>query len=255
MNKRNFIFYVLVLVIIGLSVILVVSKITNKIVIAHSEAIIQDALKDEKVIEVEDEFKDNLNVDGIQDGYTRISLNGMKLINANKSLNEFEILKNILEIREYIDESYHLCFRNGVFTDEEMVEIITSQIDDDNDSNLKISTSKLNEISNKIFSKEVNLSNTNYVTEDGQIDVKKVSYIKDYILKINKVYFNSESNIYDIYIDNIYPSDISKIDEYRSENVIDYMNSEIKNTYKLRVQKVDNEEYKLISLYCYNFKY
>ncbi len=255
MNKRNFIFYVLVLVIIGLSVILVVSKITNKIVIAHSEAIIQDALKDEKVIEVEDEFKDNLNVDGIQDGYTRISLNGMKLINANKSLNEFEILKNILEIREYIDESYHLCFRNGVFTDEEMVEIITSQIDDDNDSNLKISTSKLNEISNKIFSKEVNLSNTNYVTEDGQIDVKKVSYIKDYILKINKVYFNSESNIYDIYIDNIYPSDISKIDEYRSENVIDYMNSEIKNTYKLRVQKVDNGEYKLISLYCYNFKY
>ena len=44
-GKRGFIFYVLVLTVLGLSILLIVSKMTNKKVLAKSEEVIENSLK------------------------------------------------------------------------------------------------------------------------------------------------------------------------------------------------------------------
>lgn len=254
MNKRGWIFYVLVLIAIGLAVILVVTNINNKIIIASNQRIIEDALKKVNNIDIENEFNEKIDLSSTP-GYEEIKLNSNDKISINSKLKEAKIIAEILERREYINSSYKLSFKNGKIDESDKIDIISNAYFEDENGVITVDVNDLNNKSLEIFSSEIDFSKSNYSVEEGKVSVLKIHSIKNFILKINKVYKTDANGIYEVYIDSIYPSNEENLDLYKDSNVVDYMNSEIINTYKFTVKKADENNYKILAVYCYDFNY
>lgn len=255
MSKRGWIFYVLVLIAVGLSVILVVTKINNKIIIESNQKIQEDALKSVKEdLEIKDEFNNKIDLDGVV-GYEEIKINSIDKIKINSELKDATIISEILERREYINSSYKLSFKSGKFDNDDKIEILSNIYFEDEDGVITANVQDLNSKSLEIFSSEIDFDNSSYSIEEDSVSVLKIYTMKDYILKINKVYKTDANGIYEVYIDSIYPSNEANLEVYKDANVVDYMNSEILNTYKFTVKKVDEQHYNILAVYCYDFEY
>lgn len=254
MNKRKIIFFSLLLCVIGLSVILIVAKLTNKIIIAKDNMIISNALKNMEYSYLDDEFSETIDLDVLNNQYTEVNLSSNDKIRINNKIKEDGLIYKVLELREYVDYYYRLRFRNGIFEDSEMVKL--ASLDASFKDMTEIDINSLNEVSLKLFEKNIDFSNTYYEVLDGKIKKDETNFIKKYILKVNKVYaVNNEINTYDIYIDDIFPKDLEKENIYEKPEVIDYMNSDVVNTYRIRVKRLDDTNYALMGVYCYNYKY
>lgn len=254
MNKRGWIFYVLVLVAVGLAVILVVTKINNKIIIASSQRVIENSLKKVNDVEIKDEFADKIDLSGVA-GYEEVKLSANEKIDINSKLASAKIIHEILERREYVNNSYKLSFNSGKIDENDKIEILSNVYFKADDGIITISTEELNKKSQEIFGSSIDFSNSSYSISDDKVSVIEIITIKDFILKINKVYKTDAEGIYEVYIDSIYPSNESNIELYKDEKVIDYMNSEVLNTYKFTVKKIGENDYRILAVYCYDFSY
>lgn len=254
MNRRGWIFYVLVLIAVGLAVILMVTKINNKIIIASNQKVIENSLKKVNDVEVKDEFVDKIDLSGVA-GYEEIKLTSNEKIDINSKLASAKLINEILERREYVNNSYRLSFKSGKIDENDKIEIISNIYFEADDGIITVSVEDLNKKSQEIFGSNIDFSNSNYSTTDDKVSVIEIITIKEFILKINKVYKTDAEGIYEVYIDSIYPSNESNLELYKDAKVIDYMNSEILNTYKFTVKSVGKDDYRILAVYCYDFSY
>lgn len=243
-KARFLVLYGLSLLVLGLCVMLVASKITNNKILAKSEEIMQNALKNIEENEKE-VFENSIYSSEFESGYKFIKLDDNKKQEINNQILENEYINLIIQAKEYIGDNGYLNFNNGEFTDEEMTYVILSS---KNISNMQISD--LKEESINIFASGINESNINNLINEGKVNFEINTFNKESILKINKVFKND--SYYDVYIDEIYPNSPEKYDEYKLNSKIDYNSEEIVNMYKLHVEHVDNS-YKFISVESYNF--
>lgn len=233
-KARFLVLYGLTLLVLGLCVMLVAAKITNSRVLANSEERMQDALKN--IEENEKDILENLVYSNeIQDGYKLINIaeNQEEQINSNILTNS--LISLLISSKEYTDYNGYFAFNNGDFTSEEMMKIILSI---ENTYSMELLT--LKNKSDLIFGKQLNEKEISYYVDNGIVNIDKKSSNKECILKVGKVFKNDQKSSYDIFIDEIYPVNPEDYETYKQSSKIYYSEDEIVNTYKIRVNCVDN---------------
>ena len=243
-KARFMAFYVLFLLIIGLSVILVTANITNGKIAARNEEIEQNALISLKEDEEELNFRKFINQD-LSEGYEKIYLSNNEIIDINSRILNNSYINLMLEAKEFVDEDLTVNFDDGIFTSSEMLKTIIY-----NTGNKDMSIEDLNREAFKLFGNEIKFSDVNVLYENGNINIDLDVKHKDYILKFKEIHYNKVTETYDVYINSIYPDLVENIESYRSPLNLNYNQDDIIHTYKLKIQKV-GEDYRFDSIYMY----
>lgn len=243
-GKRGFIFYVLVLTVLGLSVLLVVSKMTNKKVLAKSEEVIENSLK--SIDETE-------QANNVINKYNSFKGEAVKLSNDDKiKINEDLIqtvqIDRLIDARIYVNDSYRLAFRDGKVEDEDIFTAVGKSIKDIDDEYLD--ADKINSISQKVFGKEIDFSSLGYEVLDNKVKFDDNTYCTgEYNLKIKKVLKNNETGEFFVYLDDV-ELNTNTINAFNTE----YYASDVKNTYVLSAVLNDAGEYNITGIYCIDFE-
>ena len=181
-GKRGFIFYVLVLTVLGLSVLLIVSKMTNKKVLAKSEEVIENSLKS---IDETEQANNVINKYNSFKGET-VKLSNDDKIKINEDLIQTVQIDRLIDTRIYVNDSYRLAFKDGKVEDEDIFTAVGKSIKDIDDEYLD--ADKINSISQKVFGKEINFSSLGYEVIDNKVKFDDSTYCTgEYNLKIKKV--------------------------------------------------------------------
>lgn len=244
-KARFMTFYVLFLLIVGLSVILVTANITNGKIAAKNEEIEQNALISLREDEEELNFRRFINQD-LSEGYEKIYLSNNEIIDINSKILNNSYINLMLEAKEFVDEDLTVNFDDGIFTSYEMLKTIIY-----NAGNKDISIEDLNKEALKIFGSEIKLSDVSSLYQDGKVNIDLDVKHKDYILKFKEIHYNKVTQTYDVYINSIYPDFVENIELYKNPSNLDYNQDDIIHTYKLKIQKV-GEDYRFDSIYMYN---
>lgn len=243
-GKRGFIFYVLVLTVLGLSVLLVVSKMTNKKVLAKSEEVIENSLK--SIDETE-------QANNVINKYNSFKGEAVKLSNDDKiKINEDLIqtvqIDRLIDARSYVNDSYRLAFRDGKVEDEDIFTAVGKSIKDIDDEYLD--ADKINSISQKVFGKEIDFSSLGYEVVDNKVKFDDNTYrTGEYNLKVKKVLKNNETGEFFVYLDDV-ELNTDTINAFNTE----YYASDVKNTYVLSAVLNDAGEYNITGIYCIDFE-
>lgn len=240
-RKRRFMaFYVLVLLIVGLSVVLAAIKITNDRVIAKNNEVIENALQN--IAEDEKELKFRAIFDNeFTEGYKEIKLSAQDKENINSKMLEDKSVLYMIESKEYSEDGF-FRFDNGIFSDGQMLEVAYYSQNVEN-----IGFNSLNKKIYKMFGKYIEKENVATLYENDKLLLDSNKIHNNYILKVRNLYFNSENNTYDIFIDSIFPDYLEDVEEYMKASKVEYSNDDIVHVYKLRVKNV-NGSYEYLSL-------
>lgn len=244
-KSRFLILYGLTLLVLGLCVMLVAAKVTNSRILANNEERMQDALKN-----IEENEKDILEnyiySDEIENGYKLINLGTDKKEQINFDILTNSLIDLLISTKEYTDYNGYFAFNSGDFTSDEMMNYVLSL---ENTNSMDILTLK-NE-SDLIFGKQLKEEEISYYVNNGIVNIDEKLPNKECILKVKKVFKNSENSSYDIFVDEIYPVNPEDYETYKQSSKTYYSEEEIVNTYKIRVNCVDNV-YKFVSIELIN---
>lgn len=243
-GKRGFIFYVLVLTVLGLSILLIVSKMTNKKVLAKSEEIIENSLKS---IDETEQANNIINKYNSFKGET-VKLSNDDKIKINEDLIQTVQIDRLIDTRIYVNDSYRLAFKDGKVEDEDIFTAVGKSIKDIDDEYLD--ADKINSISQKVFGKEINFSSLGYEVVDNKVKFDDNTYrTGEYNLKVKKVLKNNETGEFFVYLDDV-ELNTDTINAFNTE----YYASDVKNTYVLSAVLNDAGEYNITGIYCIDFE-
>ncbi len=243
-GKRGFIFYVLVLTVLGLSILLIVSKMTNKKVLAKSEEVIENSLKS---IDETEQANNVINKYNSFKGET-VKLSNDDKIKINEDLIQTVQIDRLIDTRIYVNDSYRLAFKDGKVENEDIFTAVGKSIKDIDDEYLD--ADKINSISQKVFGKEINFSSLGYEVVDNKVKFDDSTYCTgEYNLKIKKVLKNNETGEFFVYVDDVELNN-NTVNAFNTE----YYAADVKNTYVISAVLNAAEKYNITGIYCIDFE-
>ena len=246
-KARFMTFYVLVLLILGLSVILTTVNVTKNKILAKTDEIMQNALVNieecENEIKLRAIFDDELN-----NGFKKINVTNSEKEEFNSQMLNDKLVNLLIESKEYVDTDMFVKFDNGSFIDGQMFKSLYYY------NNIKdMNFDLINSQALARFGKYIDKSNVSALYNGESVLLDLNTYHKDYILKLRDVYYNENEKVIDLYFDSIYPSMIEDLDEYRNPKKIDYNTDEVIYIYKITLKKVGNS-YQYLAIDRYDTK-